>query len=180
MRKNVLLALGIPALAVTPTFFASGGLYAQPAAPNIPVKAPGYATFGMIGLTAGQTARVNALGLPLGGPIIANGACTVTITFLDDQGKSLATSTQPVTQGQAVHFDLPRITIDNLVDRREIRATIRTNFAVISTNPAPTVAAGQCSVKPTLEIFNEDGRTMAIIGGTTALPLVVPLVATRP
>ncbi len=178
MRKNVLLALGIPALAVAPAFFSNGGLYAQTSAPNIPVSAPGYATFGMIGLASGQTARVNALGLPLGGPIIANGACTVTITFLDDQGKSLATSTQPVTGGQAVHFDLPRATIDNLVDRREIRATLRTSFVFPSITPGPAIAGGQCAVKPTLEIFNEDGRTMAIIGGTAALPLVVPLVAT--
>jgi hypothetical protein len=177
MRKKVLIALGIPALVVAPAFFSSGALYAQTSAPNIPVNAPGYATFGMIGLAPGQTARVNALGLPLGGPIIANGACTVTITFLDDQGKSLATSTQPVSGGQAVHFDLPRVAIDSLVDRREIRATIRTSFVFPSTTPVPTIAEGQCAVKPTLEIFNEDGRTTAIIGGTTALPLVVPLVA---
>jgi hypothetical protein len=142
-------------------------------APNIPI-APQYATFGMIGLAADQTARVNALGLPMGGPIIAGALCVVTIQFFDETGKSLGSSTQPVVGGQAVHFDLKRTDIDTTEDRREIRATVRTAFP-----PSPAVATpvgfGLCSVKPTLEIFNSDGRTTAVLGETTALPLILPL-----
>ena len=163
-------------MAVVPIVLSNGRLHAQTSAPNIPAVAPQYATFGMIGLAATQTARVNALGMPMGGPIIAGSACAVTLQFFDDTGKSLGTSTQPVVGGQAVHFDLRRMDIDTAVDRREIRATVRTSFLVNATPAAAPVGFGQCSVKPTLEIFNEDGRTMAVLGGTTALPLVLPLV----
>jgi hypothetical protein len=167
-------------MAVVPVVLTRGRLNAQTAAPNmpaIPAFAPQYATFGMIGLANDQTARVNALGMPMGGPIIAGSACSVTLEFFDDAGKSLGTSTQPVVGGQAVHFDLKRIDIDAATDRREIRATVRTSF-ILSTLVAtpPMVGIGQCSVTPTLEIFNADGRTMAVLGGMTALPLVLPLV----
>ncbi len=164
-------------MAVVPIVLSTGRLHAQTSTPNIPAGPPQYATFGMIGLAAGQTARVNALGMPMGGPIIAGSSCAVTLQFFDDTGKSLGTSTQPVVGGAAVHFDLLRTDIDTATDRREIRATVRTSFLVNSVTPtATTVGIGQCAVKPTLEIFNEDGRTMAVLGGTTALPLVLPLV----
>jgi hypothetical protein len=153
----------------------TGGLYAQASPPAIAVPVPQLATFGMIGLAAGQTARVNALGFPMGGPIINGSACTVTLTFLDDAGKSLGTSTQPVVGGAAVHFDLKRTDIDAATDRRQIRATVRANFALPPGIESP-VAFGFCSVKPTLEIFdNENGRTMAVLADTTSLPLILPL-----
>jgi hypothetical protein len=167
MRTTLVFAIVLDGLV------AAGSLCAQTSAPNIPVE-PQFATFGMIGLAQGQTARVNALGLPMGGPIIAGASCTVTLQFFDEQGKSLGASTQPVIGGQAVHFDLKRMDIDTAMDRREIRATVRTNF-VLNSSAVPPVAVRFCSVKPTLEIFNEDGRTMAALGGTTALPLVLPL-----
>jgi hypothetical protein len=184
MRTTWFVALAVFTMAVVPIVMTRGRLNAQTSTPNIPAFPPQYATFGMIGLANEQTARVNALGLvisyfglPMGGPIIAGSACSVTLEFFDDTGKSLGTSTQPVVGGQAVHFDLKRTDIDAATDRREIRATVRTSFVLSPANPMPPIAVGigQCSVKPTLEIFNEDGRTMAVLGGTTALPLVVPL-----
>jgi hypothetical protein len=82
--------------------------------------------------------------------------------------------------GAAVHFDLGRVDIDTAMDRREIRATVRTNFLVNGVTPTAVVGSGRCSVKPTLEIFNSYGKTMAVLGGITALPLIVPLVTTVP
>jgi hypothetical protein len=172
MRTLSFVALAVSTMAVLP---------GQTSAPNIPVSEPQYATFGMIGLAAFQTARVNALGLPMGGPIIVGASCAVTLTFFDESGKSLGSSTQPVVGGAAVHFDLKRTDIDSDLDRREIRATVRTSFLPNPTaTAAPPVAFGLCSVKPTLEIFNPDGTTSAVLGGTTALPLVLPLVTTAP
>jgi hypothetical protein len=172
MRTTSFVALAVSTMAV---------LHGQTSAPNIPVLEPQYATFGMIGFADDQTARVNVLGLPMGGPIIAGASCAVTITFFDEAGKSLGSSTQQVVGGQAVHFDLRRTEIDTAVDRREIRATVRTSFLPTAVATlVPPVAFGLCSVKPTLEIFNSDGRTMAVLGGTTALPLILPLVTTAP
>ncbi len=165
MRTTLLVAFAISTVAII-------SLVAQTiTAPNIPAF-PQYVTFGMIGVAADQTARVNALGLPMGGPIIANASCQVTVQFLDEQGKSLGNSTQPVIGGQSVHFDLRRGDIDADTDRREIRATVRTNFA---SPAAPPIAFG-CSVLPTMEIFNQDtGRTMATVSQTQTLSLILPL-----
>jgi hypothetical protein len=176
MRTTLFVALAVSTMAVVPIVMTRGRLNAQTSTPNVPAVAPQYATFGMIGLANAQTARVNALGMPMGGPIIAGSACAVTLQFFDDTGKSLGTSTQPVVGGAAVHFDLMRTDIDAATDRREIRATVRTSFILNSAAATPAVGFGQCSVKPTLEIFNEDGRTMAVLGGTTAVPLLLPLV----
>ena len=177
MRTTLFVALAVSTMAVVPIVMTRGRLNAQTSTPNVPAVAPQYATFGMIGLANAQTARVNALGMPMGGPIIAGSACAVTLQFFDDTGKSLGTSTQPVVGGAAVHFDLTRADIDAATDRREIRATVRTSFTLSTLVATPPMVGviGQCSVKPTLEIFNADGRTMAVLGGTTDVPLVVPL-----
>ena len=170
MRKALLAAVAVSVVAVITI------LDAQVSVPNIPAF-PQMVTFGMTGLANDQTARVNALGLPVGGPIIANALCQVTMQFLDDHGKMLASSTQPVIQGESVHFDLRRADIDVDTDRREIRATVRTAFIT----PTATPVAFGCSVLPTLEIFNQDtGRTMTMITQTQSMPLIIPLGVTGP
>src|SRR5215831_14933092 len=164
LRNTLLVALAVSTAAVITM------LHAQVSVPNIPAF-PQLVTFGMTGLANDQTARVNALGLPVGGPIIANAVCQVTMQFLDEQGKTLASSTQPVIQGQSAHFDLRRADIDAAADRREIRATVRTNFVT----PTATPVAFGCSVLPTLEVFNQDtGRAMTMITQTQSLSLIVP------
>jgi len=76
------------------------------AQPAIIVASPQYVTFGMVGLATGQTARLNAFALPVGGPIIAGAYCQVTFAFYDDSGNSLKTGTEKVAQGAAVNYDL--------------------------------------------------------------------------
>ena len=139
--------------------------------PMIPAG-PQLSTFGMVGLADGQTARLNALGLPMGGPIIAGASCEVTFTFYGEDGKSLKSATIPVTQGAAVHFDLQRADIDADTDRREIRGTVR---SVLST-PAASPLNLSCSVMPTLEIFDTlTGKTTVVLETPRALPTVLPL-----
>jgi hypothetical protein len=134
-----------------------------------------FLTFGMVGLGTGQTARLNALALPTGGPIIAGGSCQVTFDFYDAAGKVLKTGTLPVTQGAAVSFDLARTEIVNATtDRPEIRGALRAAFSSPSASPFAPVAAF-CSILPTMEIFDSNGQTTVALEQTRALPLVTPL-----
>jgi hypothetical protein len=142
-----------------------------------------YVTFGMVGLSTGQTARLNAFALPVGGPIIAGASCQVTFDFYDATGKSLKTETVPVAQGSAVSYDLARTEIITpSTGRVEIRGTLRSAFV----NPSAVVTPGTpgmpitpisafCSVLPTLEIFDSLGQTTVLLQQPTALPLVTPL-----
>ena len=150
-----------------------------------------YATFGMVGLSTGQTARLNVFALPVGGPIIAGGSCQVTFDFYNEAGKMVKSGTATVAQGAAVHFDMLRTEVDSLAGRSEIRGTVRTAFVNPSAVPMPTPGTpgtpvtpitpitpvyGFCSVLPTLEIFDStSGQTTVVLQQTTPLSLVIPL-----
>jgi len=145
-----------------------------PSSTPIAVATSSSVTFGMAGLAAGETARVNALNLAAGGPLILGGSCQVTVAFLDESGKTLATQTLPAVQGQSVHFDLLRSQADAGADPVEIRATVTAAF-VISPNTT-TASAAFCSIVPTLEVFNQStGQTVAHLETTHTLAAVVPL-----
>jgi hypothetical protein len=148
----------------------------SPLPPTLPTIAAtsSYVTFGMAGIAEGETARVNALNLAAGGPIVAGGSCQVTVTFLDESGKTLATQTLPAGQGQAVHFDLPRSGAESGADPVEIRATVSAVFSVSAT--ANTSSPAFCSIVPTMEIFDQStGRTSVHLETTHTLSAVVPL-----
>jgi hypothetical protein len=153
------------------------------APPAIMAASPQYVTFGMVGLGTGQTARLNAFALPVGGPIIAGASCQVTFAFYDASGKTLRTSTATVAQGAAVHFDMLRTDIDGLTGLSEIRGTVRAAWVSSSPVLTPgtpgtpgTPASAFCSILPTLEVFDSlSGQTTVVLQQTTALPLVTPL-----
>jgi hypothetical protein len=147
------------------------------AQPAILAISPQYVTFGMVGLAAGQTARLNAFALPTGGPIIAGASCQVTFAFYDASGNSLpgttGTGAVTVAQGTAVHDDL----VNTSAARAEIRGTVRAALVLPSAVGTPvTPVSGFCSVLPTLEIFDTTtGQTTVVLQQTTALSLVTPL-----
>ena len=153
------------------------------AQPAILAINPQYVTFGMVGLASGQTARLNALALPVGGPIIAGASCQVTFDFYNEAGKTLKTGTATVAQGAAVHFDMLRTEVDSLAGRSEIRGALRAAFVnspAIVTPGTPgmpiTPVSAFCSVLPTLEIFDStSGQTTVVLQQTTALSLVTPM-----
>jgi len=148
-------------------------LHAQVVQPLIP--ASDYVTLGMVGIAAGQTARLNALMLPVGGPIIAGGSCQVTLAFLDDRGDTLASTTLPMTQNQAVHFDYPAPASVG-ASPVEIRGTVEPAFVI----KAGTVASvpGRCPVVPSMEIYNSsNGQTTILLTQSHVLPQVIPLTA---
>ena len=146
-------------------------------AQTTPVANQQFATFGIVGLAPGQTARLNAFGLPVGGPLVAGGACQVTLSFFDDQGNSLKTATLAVTQGKAVPLELDRAEIDANSTRAEIRGAIRAAFT--TGNDGTTAAPSGCQVAPSLEIYNQvSGHTETALQTTFALPTVIPLALT--
>ena len=138
------------------------------------IATPQFATFGMVGLGTGQTARLNALALPTGGRIIAGGSCQVTFDFYDAAGTSLKTETLSVKQGAAVHSDLPWASVVSSTDQLEIRGAVRASFVNPSASGAPIAAF--CSILPTLEVFDpSSGKTTVALEQTRTLPLVTPL-----
>jgi hypothetical protein len=150
------------------------------AQPAIMVASPQFVTFGMAGLASGQTARLNAFALPMGGPIIAGASCQVTFAFYDATGKSLKTGTVPVTQGAAVNYDLAWTEITGSTNRVEIRGAVRAALVTSSAGGSPvTPVFASCSVLPTLEIFDSSsGQTAVALQQATALPLVTPALVT--
>jgi hypothetical protein len=130
----------------------------------------------MAGLASGETARVNALSLASGGPLVAGGSCQVTMTFLDESGNTLLTHTSSVAQGQSVHVDLPRNQIAAGTDPVEIHATVSVSFAL--TPGAATSSPVACSILPTMEIFDQaTGRTSVLLENPRATAGIVPLTA---
>ena len=142
--------------------------------PGLP-STPPYVTFGMVGVAAGQSVRLNAMLIPTGGPIVGGASCQVTFSFLNDQGATLASATMPVNQNQAVHFDYPPLPTA-ATGRTEIRGTVQVAFVDMSASPVAVV--GSCPVVSTMEIFNPtNGQTEIVLENTHSLPEVLPLVA---
>lgn len=178
MKLSLCVVLSAAALALVSLPFQARRLRAQTTTPSV-LTTSSNATFGMVGIATGQTARVNALNLAAGGPIVAGGSCHVTATFLDENGKTLLAQTLPVGQGQAVHFDLPRTQVAAGLDPVEIRAVVTASFGVApiaaTSNP---VSAASCSIFPTMEIYDQiTGRTSVLLENPRALPVVLPLAA---
>lgn len=172
MKRTFAVALAAVSLAGVIVIYPTAHLRAQ-FAPFLP-STPPYVTFGMVGIIDGQTARLNALLLPTGGPLVAGGSCQVTFTFLNDQGATIASATMPATQNQAVHFDIPPLPTA-ATTRTEIRGTVQVAFTV--TPGSTAMAAGpSCAVVPTMEIFNPiTGQTDLVLENPHSLPEAIPL-----
>jgi hypothetical protein len=125
--------------------------------------APAFRTSGMVGLTAGQTARLNVLNPGTEGPIIAGANCAAQLSFVNAAGVVVKTAPVNVMPGQSVPFDLNRdVDLASVTDlRAQVRATIQAPGATPSATAATT--ATTCRLIPTLEVFNNDtGRTQFI------------------
>ena len=93
------------------------------AQPAIMIASPQFVTFGMVGLASGQTARLNALVLPTGGPLIAGASCQVTFDFYDASGASLKTGSVTAAQGAAASYDLARTDVPTTSPDRDRKST---------------------------------------------------------
>jgi hypothetical protein len=125
-----------------------------------PAVTPAFRTSGMVGLTAGQTARLNVLNPGTEGPIIAGANCVAQLSFVNGAGVVLKTTSVNVAPGQSAPFNLDR-DVDLIVSdfRVEVRATIQAPGAT----PATSANVAACRLIPTLEVFNDDtGRTQFV------------------
>lgn len=156
---------------------------------SLPVWYAQVQTFGMVGLTEGQTARLNLLNPGVPSPAATGAICSAQVSFLNDQGTVLKMSTVSVIPGKSVSFDLDRDTDLAVTDRRvEIRATIRIPALTLVASPPqpgpPQPVPPQpvtCTLIPSLEIFNNDtGRTQLVLTDVRSVsgPWPVPLAAT--
>lgn len=155
---------------------AVSGLFAQSTTTSTPTPAPETRTSGMIGIAAGQTARVNALNRGVAAP--GTGAvCSAMLTFYDEQGNMLKQSAVTVNPGAAASLDLLSDSDLSLAadQRKEIRATISVPAVVTPAAGTSTAAApAVCRLIGTVEIFDSlTGRTEAQLGGMHAIPPVV-------
>ena len=107
---------------------------------------------GIVGITGGQTARLNALNL--GGPVggVTTG-CSAQVSFLDDQGKVLQTSSITVDAGKSMAVDYT----SSASGRQQIRVTIGVSHPASAAPTAGSVVAIPfyfCALVPTLELMD--------------------------
>jgi hypothetical protein len=116
-------------------------------------------SFGMIGLGAGQTARINVVNLVRTPPPVAisivQAPCRVELDLYDGQGKLIKQKTvSDLGFGQADFLDLARSELTTTVAHVDVSGAVR----VGSTQPF------FCNVSTTLEIFDSvTGATAAIL-----------------
>ena len=126
----------------------------------------------IVGIAAGQTARLNILN-PGVLPPATGVTCTAAVAFLDGNGTVLKSTSLSVAPGTNMGFNLRSDTDLQLVvpgDRREIRATITIPAAVPTTTGSAELAPS-CKVIPTLELFDSlSGQTQLILGRADLIP----------
>ena len=113
-------------------------------------------TFGMIGISHSETARLNLVNIddPRIIYIIPN-LCQAQLRFLDETGQILAKSDVALPNGQAGYLDLARDKISSNGPRAQIRAEV-------ATLDNPTLASAANCIA-TIEIFNSrTGQTKVI------------------
>jgi hypothetical protein len=125
------------------------------------------ALFGILGITRGQTARINVANLSSpDNPLFPPDPCRVTMSFVDADGNVLLNNAgQPVRREVTLepgHSAFLQINGDNLVDRGQARLTFRP--VVVVTPPDPNSPPDPCI--PTVEVIsNTTGRTSLLLGG---------------
>ena len=129
------------------------------------------AHIGMVGITRGQTARLNVHGdkSTVDNPVdistldnvtdVSPGPCReVELMFFDSQGNIRQRSVQCIMPGQAAFLDLNGSFLEVPGQRAEIRASAR----LIS--PLPNGDRNRINLISTLEVFdNETGRTSVVL-----------------
>jgi hypothetical protein len=142
---------------------------------------PTFRTSGMVGLAAGQIARLNVLNPGTEGPIIAGANCAAQLSFVNAAGVVVKTAPVNVMPGQSTPFDLYRdVDLASVAGLRvEIRATIQAPGAMPTA--ASTSTAATCRLIPTLEVFDEaTGRTQFIDTRFHRNPPPTPTATTTP
>ena len=148
-------------LILTALFYCAG---AQATHPQLDSRV--VSTFGMIGISHYETARLNLVNIddPKNINIIAN-LCQAQLRFLDGAGKILTKSDVVLANGHAGYLDFAQNKTPDVINRRiQIRAEVATLDAPVIASAANCVA--------TIEIFNSrTGRTSAVYPAAPQLNL---------
>jgi hypothetical protein len=124
----------------------------------------------MVGITAGQTARLSALNPVVPVPLATPATCPAHVAFLDEHGNLLKSADIKVDAGKSVSIDLNR---DTDTSTSAARLQIRAVLTFMPPTPV-TPASGAtytfvsfiatCRLVPTLEIFdNATSKTQFVL-----------------
>ena len=127
-------------------------------------------TFGMIGVTADQVARLSVVS-SAPGPA-GQASCTIDLTFLDSDGKIMKTARFALAPQKAAQLDLERRDVPDAVGRIQIRGSIA---ETVSPSAGLISAGSACAPVTTLEVFDNDtGKTSFILTDPKMVPLGAP------
>lgn len=130
--------------------------------------------FPMVGIAAGQSARVNVLNAAR--PDVANPtSCNLTLQFLDTNGNLLKQSTVNLQPGTAASLDLSWGDLPGGDLRTEVRAVLLFGYSGGANPPPGILQQSACGdLVPSLEVYdNTSGRTSLVL--TTAITLPSPV-----
>jgi hypothetical protein len=120
-----------------------------------------YTSFGMVGLSHGQTIRLNVVHAAVAENRLPPNPCLVELNFVDDAGNTIAQSTEVLRPGQATLLD---VNGDDLLGRN-LRSEVRAFIRVITDGRENQLPPNPCI--PTLAVFeNATGKTTLIHPGT--------------
>lgn len=150
-------------LPVTLLMWMTGFAGAQQMSSNSSLMAP-TETSGMVGITTGQTARLNALNPGVPAPLATGARCSVQVSFVDDQGNVLKNDQITVNPGKSTPFEF----VMSSAGRLEIRAVITFSQPTPVANPSTGTAiafplAVLCPLIPSLEIVDPDNKTQVVL-----------------
>lgn len=121
-----------------------------------------YASFGMVGLTDGQTIRLNVVNAAASDPRLPPNPCLVQLNFVDGAGNSIAELSEMLTPGQSTLLDVDG---DDLIGRVGNRGQVRAFVRVISDSRGNRLPPNPCVA--TLEVFESaTGKTAFVYPGT--------------
>jgi len=139
---------------------AAGGLQAQTVSISSTAR-----TFGMVGIVAGQTARLNVLnyGVVTPTPTSVTAGCAVTLKIVDSNGKTLASKTVTVVAGTSTYLDYSPAFATAVPQRLQIRGEVDTPAAVPATATGQVIPVMACSLLPTFEIYDNVGQKTELV-----------------
>jgi hypothetical protein len=127
--------------------------------------------FALIGIAAGQSARVNALNAARLDPA-GTRTCGVILQFQDSQGQVLTQSTVSLAPGKSASLDLSYDSLKATDLRVQIRAVLIYGYSGGANPPPGVLNRTACdNLVPSLEVYdNASGRTSLILTDAKVLP----------
>jgi hypothetical protein len=146
------------------------------AAADLPTS-PGVG-FAMVGIASGQAARITALNVGPGGPVLssggARGSCGggITFEFYGADGELLKKKViNNLLPGNAAFLDLSHDELPKGAARTEVRAVLRFGYDRGYPPDPDTRARFECNILPSLQIWdNSSGRTSSVLTEAKPLP----------